>query len=368
MNKQTVDSNKVQVGSVLDLGVRSADVQQFYETNWQRKIALSDPDFYRWQFVSSPDNHDKDYCCVAIDQAGYILGVMGLNQRRYWLEGVEKQAAELTTWVVGPKAQGLGLGGRMLSYLQSNYDVLMGMGITDSALVLYLGHGFKFIAHIPRYVRVFNLENLRDFSVCDWAGERLVKKRSEFGTFNNAENATLEHVDICDKLMHDDFNQYSRSRDHFKWRYLDHPVFDYQSFYISNRGKGAIIVLRVDQVGNMRMAHIMDIFGDMDEMPDVVSFVDTFCRDNEISFADFYCTTPKITRYLALAGWFSTLDEKCFQMYHLFSPPELRSPPTTSLTYWSKDNMIGLADTSYMYITKEDLDLDRPTGACLDMR
>jgi len=40
---------------------------------------------------------------------------------------------------------------------------------------------------------------------------------------------------------------------------------------------------------------------------------------------------------------------------------ELRSPPTTSLIYWSRDNFEDMADTSRLYITKQDADLDRPT-------
>ncbi|MBT5752456.1 MAG: hypothetical protein HOI33_07075, partial [Rhodospirillaceae bacterium] len=58
----------------------------------------------------------------------------------------------------------------------------------------------------------------------------------------------------------------------------------------------------------------------------------------------------------------SILEDSFFQFIHLFHPPEMRSPPTTSLVVWARDEMQGLRDMENLYIAKGDMDLDRPTA------
>jgi hypothetical protein len=46
---------------------------------------------------------------------------------------------------------------------------------------------------------------------------------------------------------------------------------------------------------------------------------------------------------------------------HLFSPVEIRRPQSTSLIYWSKNNMNKICNVNRLYFSKGDIDLDRPT-------
>jgi hypothetical protein len=57
------------------------------------------------------------------------------------------------------------------------------------------------------------------------------------------------------------------------------------------------------------------------------------------------------------------LDDRDVQVTNLFHPPELRDPATTSLVLWSRDGLPDLLDLGRLYLTKGDLDLDRPTLA-----
>jgi hypothetical protein len=41
-------------------------IREFYTRLWSRKIALSDEDFYNWQFVLPPDNDLQDHCVVTL--------------------------------------------------------------------------------------------------------------------------------------------------------------------------------------------------------------------------------------------------------------------------------------------------------------
>ncbi len=127
--------------------------------------------------------------------------------------------------------------------------------------------------------------------------------------------------------------------------------------------QSAGVVFRVDKVEGMKIVHVMDCFGDDADMPAVLTFIDDYCREAGAHVVDFYCTSSRVNRYFRAHGWFSIQDDKCFRFIHLFHPPELREPPTTSLVYWAREDMSSLMDTNRLCVTKQDLDLDRPTAA-----
>ena len=125
-------------------------------------------------------------------------------------------------------------------------------------------------------------------------------------------------------------------------------------------------MLRIDVVDEVKIMHIVDFFGDRSDFLGGLSFINDYCLQNNIAVTDFYCTSTKISKYFLHSGWFSALDDTFFKFIHLFHPPELRDPPTTSLIYWSKDNMLDLLNISNLYVTKQDIDLDRPTVDCFE--
>ena len=162
------------------------------------------------------------------------------------------------------------------------------------------------------------------------------------------------------------FNHFSREQPFLQWRYLRHPVYTYKQFFVhsadAGSGHGVYVCLREELgVEGLRMLHVLDCVGDGRDMPSAVSFIHHYCTANNFHVADFYCTATRISRYFSSSGWFSMVDDGCFRFPHLFSPLEFRDPPTTSLIYWTRLDMLELSDTSNLYVTKQDADLDRPT-------
>ncbi len=89
------------VGDVTGLGFHSDQVIKFFSDHWKRKIALSVPSFYKWQFTESPADAGNDHCVVAVDDVtGDLLGVMGLNTRPFFLNQSILKGVEPTTWIV----------------------------------------------------------------------------------------------------------------------------------------------------------------------------------------------------------------------------------------------------------------------------
>ena len=361
----------VLIGGAGELEVDCNDVCDFYARHWDRKSVLSVGSFYNWQFKSSPSAKGIDHCIVAIDSySREILGVMGLNSRPFYLDGLVSKGAELTTWIVNEKHLNKGVGAKILKEIQSRYDVLIGMGITEIALPVYMRSGFRFIKALPRFIKVFDFNAVLPYAEYNPLANKLIKKWSGLG--NNVqffiENINANNTIFLKDVIPEEYNYFTRSFEYLEWRYTNHPIFKYKQFIVYSevlhQGNGVYVCLREElSVDNLKIIHVMDCIGDMSEIPAALSFIHDYCVNNQVHVADFYCSTVKISRYFANVGWFSLNDDVFFNFPHLFQPVELRNPATTSLIYWSKENFIEISDISKLYITKEDADLDRPTYA-----
>jgi len=357
------------IGDVNELGLNSMCVSNFYKGHWKRKTALSNPKFYRWQFTESPSDKGDDHCMVAVDESsGELCGVMGLNRRSFFLNGLLLNGAELTTWVVDNKHFGKGIGAKILKKIQSKYDVLIGMGITDMALSIYMRSDFRYLRSIPRYIRVFEFEKIEEYSQYIPLAKKLIKKWSNFSnnTPFNVEPISEENISSLKPILIKQFNYFSRDHNFLEWRFSKHPIFKYNQYLLYSdgihKGKGVFVCMRLEtSVENLKILHIIDCIGDPLDMPAAISFINDFCIKNGIHVTDFYCTSTKISSYFVSSGWFSINDDTCFQFPHLFHPVEFRTPPSTSLIYWSKDNFVDMSDIGRLYVTKQDADLDRPT-------
>lgn len=353
------------VGSATELNVSSYSVCKFYGDNWNRKIPLSDPDFFSWQFLKVPNSIDINNCCVALNKEGDIVGVMGANTRLFILEGKEINAAELTTWIVDPNYQNKGIGPKIIGYLKEKFDILLGLGITDSALSVYLRSGFRFKRSIPRFVKIVNWEKVSE----KFPLSNLAKKIStSWDKENHSSSYYLE--DLCDysaysiqKEFAQEANFFSRDNEYLKWRYTRHPRFKYHIKVVVHKESKCIVVYRIDDTpSGLKMMHVTDIYGDFKAIPSAINFVEDLSFELGVDAIDFYTTNVKMHTYFFQSSWFSINDDTYFKFPHLFHPLELREPASTSMVIWSKEYNGKLFDFSSLYISKQDCDLDRPSN------
>lgn len=355
----------IRTGSADELGVSVEDIASFYDRHWPRKIALGLPGFARWQFVSAPEQQGR--CSVCVSVAGSeLIGAMGLHEHRFRLTGREVPAAELTTWIVAPHAKGKGIGPRMLDYLQSRYKVLLGSGISDEALNVYLRKGFNYWRHIPRFFRIYDLKSVEAYSNIDPLGRKLAMHRMGATAPDMAGARRVAAGDVPQPhLSLEEKNAYVRDQAYLRWRFDDHPVFSYETYAV---GGSAHVILRRDEIPGMKFAHVVELLTRPEDMAGVLSFLDGYAHADELAAIDFTCTSSEIAGHFIAHGWFSSVDEPMFAFLSLFHPPELRDPQTTSLIYWARDGQAALADVSRMHVVKGDLDLDRPTISYYEMR
>lgn len=350
------------ITTVHQSGVNYQDLFRFMRENWARPVLLSDERFVRWQFEMNPDD-DKNESELVISSTGEILGFLGISHRSFFLDGKRRNGVELTTWIISEKLRGQGHGKKMMSRMVSLNDVAMGMGISDMALPIYLGLGFKFLRYIPRYYKVLDPQRACKYSELTPLAHKMISKDSpkELGGGVSVENLGPEDTFPEFDLFKKKFNCYSREPQYLRWRYFTHPYFKYKLFRLSKDGRGLVVVLRNDRSRHANLVHVIDMFGDPRLLPDAAVFSEGFARNLGAEVIDVYCVSPKITSAFWTAGWFSALDDAYAKVPHLFHPIEYRAPSTTSLIIHSRDNHASMFDASKLYVTKGDCDFDRPT-------
>ncbi|MBI5568754.1 MAG: hypothetical protein HY914_02315 [Desulfomonile tiedjei] len=287
---------------------------------------------------------------------------MGLNEREFNLRGEKLLGAELTTWMISDPVRGLGFGRKILEYLQSNYQVLTGMGISEAALKVYLKCGFRWIRHIPRYVKVFSEDSIRRIGKTSPLGADLIARYNcQQGVSYTATESSFGDVQETVDVFHRGFNCFAMDTLYLQWRYANHPVYDYRIFNVRCHGGHGAVILRIENTQEIKIIHVMDIMAHPRAIAGIANFLEDFGRGERADFVDWFCLSERINHVLWYRGWFSVLHDHFIEVPHLYFPLEIRTPPTTSMVVWAGAHLCRLLLLSDFYLTKANNDLDRPT-------
>lgn len=351
------------ITSAWKAGVSDFDIAAFYNAHWARPISLTRQDFCEWQFREAPAAGGKNHSVVAL-RGNELLAVMGTTPAQFRLSGKSCLGAELTTWVVAPSARGNGIGRDILAYLQDNYEVLAGAGITTAAQPLYLSAGFTFLSHIPRFFYVVDFEQSKNFTkISDFAAKVQHSRQTSAPRIHWKANSVAA-VDLTEVAEITTLSGFIRNRGRLAWRHDQHPTFHYEAFVVQNileKGAGAGIILREDIIANTPTLHVIDIFGSPEHFSAALAFVEEDAIRRGAAFIDISATDGQLGAQLRARGWSSAVDDTLIEMPSLFHPVELRRPPTTSMVIWARTARDKLFDFSRLHVSKSDLDLDRPT-------
>lgn len=358
----------IHVATAAEAGVSSADLGDFYRTLWARPIALSRADFIDWQMIAAPGADDRNHSVVAM-MGNQIVAVMGVNPAAFVLQGEVMSGAELTTWIVAPAARGMGIGRRMLNFLQEHYQILLGAGISTAAKPLYLEAGFALLAHVPRFFHVADFELVSHFIKASSSAMTVVLQR-QAATPATTWTATETSASALAKLASfPGMSCLRRDAARLDWRHDRHPIFRYQAFLVHASyapGTGAGVIIRADQIDGVGIIHLVDLFGDTADLPAALAFVESEACARKAAFVDFSCTNGVLGGLIRARGWSSAVDDPLIELPSLFHPVELRHPPTTSLAIWGARKREALFNFGNLHLTKADLDLDRPTLAYVE--
>lgn len=341
----------------LDLSVDR--VTDFIGANWLRPTILSDPDFYRWQFIDPVDGKGRDYCVVALldDE---IVGFLGLNKRMFNGGGRMLNGAELTTWIVKEGARGTGVAKAMLDLVKRNFDIAYGANITKDAVRAYIRMGFNFIREVPRLLRIYDFNKVTALGTID----AVIPKVYKVTPAHSQAQQSFAAIDIAE-IGGAWADRFDRSRDHLVWRYKNHPVYRYEALRI---GEDTTLIYRIEDVAGVRIMIPTDFLCSEFPTAAVINALDDFARSQDIDLIDFFSTNSALNAALVKVGFIPCLDLRDFvDLAYLYNPLEVKSSKSYSLISYLSDTVSqsGL-DIHNLHITKADCDLDRPNPTYLE--
>jgi len=343
--------------------VDHGSIADFLSREWGRPTILQNKKFYEWQFKGHPLAKGNDRSLVAI-KGNEIIGYVGVNESLLHLNGSSILAGQYTTWVVSEEERGW-LGMKMIDALKKKYSALISMGISVPSLPIHLRLGFQYCKSIPRFIYVANRSKVKEICSFDPAYGGFLEKRRE--KISMAEGSLTESNVFNGEEYLRGLNHYDRGDDFLNWRYIEHPYFQHQVLRFTFNGKQMTFILRTDSANSLKIAHIMELLGDLSILPECIMAIEEYVKNVGIDLIDVYNTSSEICAYFWRMGWLSTNDDVYVRVPHLFHPIELREPPTTSMILWSKVDMHHYLNLPAMYLTKGDCDLDRPTPSLLEM-
>ncbi|WP_342071664.1 GNAT family N-acetyltransferase [Yoonia algicola] len=363
-DNKSLASDGLIIASAKEAGISDSDICAFYAAQWTRPIALVREEFAQWQFRSAPASQGHNHSIVALENAK-IIAVMGVTPNDFVLRGDRRRGAELTTWVVAPQTRGKGVGKKILAALQDRYDVLTGAGITAAAIPLYLAAGFTFLKHMPRFFHIADFDNIKRFVTASDSALRITANRQAKAPEAEWRTQPVAATNLaqCAQTLASD-GHFARDAARLAWRYDQHPAFQYEAFLVHDAhtpGRGAGVILRADMVLDTPILHVVDLFGDPQDIGAALNFLEAEARVRGAAFVDISLTLGATSALLRARGWSSAVDDPLVALPSLFYPVELRDPPTTSVMVWGRHDQNRLFDLSRLHITRGDMDLDRPT-------
>ncbi|HVU88705.1 MAG TPA: hypothetical protein VHD36_15395 [Pirellulales bacterium] len=353
-------------------------LQGVIDEHWRNGHVLArDAELLRWQY-----RHPTDPSVLSVlrarDEEG-LAGVLGTNLVDFSVQGRRTPGVWLALWFnIKHAAAGTGL---MLlrAAMEGDAKVVACLGFNDIAERIYRGLRFTVIEELPRWICLANADAFRAL---------LEMEQSHAAADLQATVAALSHdqsrhttaaarLIAWDEGLADRWNakwdhELSkqcigtwRNFDYLRWRYAEHPRFQYQLLFAEDAG-GAIsglVVFRYERVAasDLQVVRILELLGNEDACALLAAAVREKACAAGAAFADFFCTRPGIAAPLTEAGFHRERSLPA-TIPMLFQPLDHRRT-RVRLAYSMLDGALEAAATAHpetLYVTRSDGDQDRP--------
>ena len=362
---------------------RIPTLQEFIDIHWKRggHILARDAKLLRWQYEFPED--DQRLSVLVAQQDNATLGMLGLIHFGFCMRGERLPGAWLTTWLSVPETQAPRVGLRLLQkVLTDDYTMVGTLGGNAIAQRILGALRFDLRDSIPRWVRVISTSKLESllaeraepYPPEAWAAWRATAQRSMIcvpGSSLRVVNWTEDNAERWDQTWRERFAPALqgtwRDADYLRWRYVDHPRFQYVLRFAEDTAKGVLtglLVYRVETVDGRdeKVLRVVDFLSD-ENVGSLLSAVLVEAGEAEgVAFADFSCTSGNFIGPLEAVGF---APEKMLpaRLPRLFQPLDFTTAPLTG-AFWVKpaisNNSRSFFRSPSLYFTGSDCDQDRP--------
>lgn len=348
-------------------GDRWPEMHAFLSRQYRPDLALLWRPLFEWQYQSS--RYGGNASMLTAWEGDRLVAALGyVSLPLFWGDWEEPvNGAWAMNWMVEPEYR-TGVGWVLLRRLQEMHPVVFAIDASAQNLELVGPLGWTIAPVLPRMVRILDPD--RAASLFGWA-------RNADGT---AFIASPRMASRLSELTHDshyapDWRLYEplrygtlRSREHLRWRFLQHPRFRYSVLLTESTNRPAVCAYRVemafDKAGRpvAPVGRVLDFFFPTDPLGEqdaeqLIHGVLTRMAAAGCVYADFSGSAAVYRRLLLRLGWLSE-SPGCPLLPSRLTPVEPK-PRVLNVEFGVSDPLV-VPDLDEAYITTADGDADRP--------
>ena len=238
-------------------------IREFLDEYWAKDhVYVRMPRLFDWTFGRRALWDCDGYSFVLAENAGQIVGILGGIPFVFNCQGQTSRGMWLANYMVRPDHRRGPTAMRLLSmFRRPPFEVIVAFGVAATALPIYRLLRWRVLDTIPRYFAVLPNAVERMTRVLrlvheDWTAQRLEALVNSFKVNAFPEKPVVQYQETLPLTWDDyDWPQWAartvggvRDLDYLRWRYLDHPVFDYHVIAIAEGKRTGLAVWRLETI------------------------------------------------------------------------------------------------------------------------
>lgn len=362
-------------------------IASFIDQNWKKDHAYTrSKDLFNWTFRDSPVWNEQDCYSIAVAaDGGSIFGMLGAIPFKLNDHGKTLKACWLVNWVVMPEVRG-GKGLALLNLFSKERGFnTISFGINDAVARLYTALQWQEMPPIPRMewvnpAKVDAAEALLGMMNPAASAEQIQKYISKASSATLAndqpEASPLNTVDASEwdrkgwGVWSEKTIGCARDYSYLTWRYLQHPIYKYETRVIAEDEKLGLIVWRIETTLKANSKGKLVAYVPFGRIVEFLPTSEANARELmsrcliEVSAvgalaADFYCYNIELIGILQRIG-FSISDNASYVHLPNHTQPIARGSNIRSTIKTFAREEITAQDAEW-YWTRSDSDQDRPS-------
>jgi len=335
----------------------------FYRESYKKEHILENKNLFEWQFkynnkkVTVVLHNDK-----IIAHHGHIPLIFTDGKNDY-------SAFVSANVIVDPNYRRKGIMTFLMNEIQKKYDIAVNLGASRMGVSLYDAMNYINMGYLKRMIAIINPKKC--VGICK-NHSRLEKTVNLSSEENKSIVSIKDFFEIKDEILSlwenfssaNEFFAIKKDADFLNWRYIEHPIFNYECFGLWRNGKlAALLVYRKEYIEEAKSSviRITELIGNGDALKMIIEFALLNESIADIGWIDWSCPNEKIAKVLRLLGFISIEDSKPAEFPLLCQPVDYYKQQYLFM-FWAKDKSLikKLPAFENWYITKGDGDADRP--------
>ena len=338
-------------------------MRAFLAARYRPDLALCDRTFFSWYFRE--DGGAANIASIWDDER--LVGTIGYVPNPVFWGRLDEpiEAAWIVNWVADPDYRH-GIGVALLTAMQRRFPVVFGIGATNENQRIVERLGWTFFEHVPRYIAIFDPAAVARLALPEASRDGLEAAR--FVQWAGDGDDTRPWSPSMPAPQWERYRALAfgtiRSEAFLRWRYLEHPFFQYAVLTAGDAAAPALAVYRIEHVREVApVARVVEFFHPDDDAGTVSGIrlaraLATRFKELGCAFADCVISSATYGSTFAAAGW--ALEDR----FHPLLPSRLQPVERVSFAFnleYVAPHDFSKPTLEAMYVTRGNGDADRPT-------